>query len=529
MTESKSAQIHSGDADAPNSDHVNSSTEDVRSTSQPTVWATIKQSYKILGYCLALTAGILLYGYDMVIVSNVSSMPQFQRDYGRGLKGQLIIPSVWLSLWSVAGPIGGLFGAIAGGFVQDRIGRRFSLAIASLLSAIAVAVLYVSNLATQIDDRRAIFLVGKLVQGFAVYMVVCTAETYMSEVLPTLLRGPTLALFPIFTLVGQLVGSAVVRNALHTPGARGYLNCFLSQWPFSALSLLVSVMIPESPTHLVRQSRLDEALKAQKRLDSAEVDSMAKIQQLRASAQLGEQESAGYRECFVGVNRRRTIIVLFVNIIPNMLGLVLLAKASYFLQIIGMGANTSIMMLQVSLGLGLAANIFSFWTLSRFGRVSLIIASLGIIALLWLGMGIAGCFHGEVTVWYSAVTFCLVVVFNGAGAWPATYAVGAETSSLRLRAKTQGLGWLVNCLATGVAGLVLPYAFNPDQGALGAKTGFLFSASSIVALVITWFLVPEMRNRTPTEIERMFGNHLPTKEFRKWSPEMDEVTVRLGV
>lgn len=76
--ESKSAQVHPGDADARNSDHVNSSTEDVRSTAQPTVWATIKQSYKILSYCLALTAGILLYGYDMVIVNNVSSMPQFQ-------------------------------------------------------------------------------------------------------------------------------------------------------------------------------------------------------------------------------------------------------------------------------------------------------------------------------------------------------------------------------------------------------------------------------------------------------------------
>ncbi|RAL12918.1 proton myo-inositol cotransporter [Aspergillus homomorphus CBS 101889] len=526
--ESKTAQVESADTNASKSDHVNSSTEDIRSTSQPTLAGTIQQSYKILGYCLALTAGILLYGYDLVIVNNVSSMPQFQRDYGRELKGQLITPSVWLSLWSVAGPIGGLFGAIAGGVVQDRVGRRLSLAIASFISAVAVAVLYVSNLPTEINDRRAIFLVAKLVQGFAVYMVVCTAETYMSEVLPTMLRGPTLALFPIFTLVGQFVGSVVVRNALHTPGARGYLNCFLSQWPFSALSLLVSVLVPESPTYLIRKSRLDEALKAQRRLDTAKVDSLAKIQQLRASAQLAEQESAGYRECFVGVNRRRTIIVLFVNMIPNLLGITLLAKASYFLQIIGMSANKSIMMLQVIIGLGLAANIFSFWTLSRFGRVPLIIISLSIIAFLWLGMGISGCFDGTVNVWYSAVTFCLVVVASGTGAWPATYAVGAETSSLRLRAKTQGLGWFVNCLSTGVAGLVLPYIFNPDQGALISKTGFLFFASCVVAAVVTWFIVPEMKARTPAEIDRMFENRLPTKEFRRWSPEMDEVTVTLG-
>ncbi|PYH49733.1 putative sugar transporter [Aspergillus saccharolyticus JOP 1030-1] len=528
MMELKTAQVHSADANTTsNSDHAHSSTEDVRCIRQPALWVVIQESYKILGYCLALTAGILLYGYDMVIVNNVSSMPQFQRDYGRKLKGQLIIPSVWLSLWSVAGPIGGLFGAIAGGFVGDRVGRRLSLVIASLLSAIAVAILYVSNLPTGIDERRAVFLVGKLVQGFAVYMVVCTTETYMSEVLPTMLRGPTLALFPIFTLVGQLVGSAVVRNALHTPGPRGYLNCFLSQWPFSALALVVSVAIPESPTYLVRKSRLDAALTSQQRLDSVKADSLAKIHHLRASAHL-EKQDTGYRECFVGVNRRRTFIVLLVNMIPNQLGITFLAKGSYFLQIIGMGANASLMMLQVSIGLGLAANVLSFWTLSRFGRVTLITASLSIIAALWLGMGIAGCFRGEVTIWYSAVTLCLITFFCGAGAWPATYAVGAETSSLRLRAKTQGLGWFTNCLSTGVAGLVLPYMFNPDQLDLGSKTGFMFFASSFVALVTTWFFVPEMRNRTPNEIDRMFESHLPARKFKKWFPEVAEVTVTLG-
>lgn len=33
---------------------------------------------KTLAWCLALTSGILLYGYDLVIVGNVSSMPEFQ-------------------------------------------------------------------------------------------------------------------------------------------------------------------------------------------------------------------------------------------------------------------------------------------------------------------------------------------------------------------------------------------------------------------------------------------------------------------
>ena len=85
-----------------------------------------------------------------------------RHDFGRKLGGQLIIPSLWLGLWNVANPIGGIFGAIFGGYVQDRFGRRSSLAVASIISAIGVAIAYVSNLPGEIDGRRAVFFVAKL-------------------------------------------------------------------------------------------------------------------------------------------------------------------------------------------------------------------------------------------------------------------------------------------------------------------------------------------------------------------------------
>jgi len=43
---------------------------------------------------------------------------------------------------------------------------------------------------------------------------------------------------------------------------------------------------------------------------------------------------------------------------------------------------------------------------------------------------------------YSAVTMILVTMVAGLSVWPASYAVGAEASSLHLRAKAQGVGWL---------------------------------------------------------------------------------------
>lgn len=47
-------------------------------TSHTPLWQSIKKFPRIVGYCLALSSAILLYGYDLVIVGTVAAMPQFQ-------------------------------------------------------------------------------------------------------------------------------------------------------------------------------------------------------------------------------------------------------------------------------------------------------------------------------------------------------------------------------------------------------------------------------------------------------------------
>jgi MFS family permease len=275
------------------------------------------------------------------------------------------------------------------------------VALASIISAIGVTIAYVSNLPGGIDGRRAVFFVAKFVQGYAVNMLMCTAQTYMSEILSPTLRGPILTFFPLFTLVGQLVGSIVVFTSLKEKGPSGYSKCFISEWPFSALPLLVSILLPESPTWLIRKNRIDAARKAQRRLDSRDVDLEVNLDQLRAFIEDEEAHNhpASYLECFRGNNRRRTMIVLYANLIPQFFGLTLLAKSSYFLQIIGMGATNSLLIVEVAIASGLVANTVGMWTLSRFNRVPLLMSGIAVATIQWTGMGILGCVQGVVTIW----------------------------------------------------------------------------------------------------------------------------------
>ena len=97
-----------------------------------------------------------------------------------------------------------------------------------------------------------------------------------------------------------------------------------------------------------------------------------------------------------------------------------------------------------------------------------------------------------------------IIVSAGLGVWPASFIVRSETSSLRLRSKTSGLGWLFGGLVRCGFGIGAPYLYNPDAANLGGKTGFIFAGTSLIGLVVTWFFVPELKGLSTTEIDRLF-------------------------
>jgi MFS family permease len=323
-----------------------------------------------------------------------------RKDFGELYVGKWILPAPWLAAWNVASPLGAMGGSVFGGWLQDRIGRRRALAISSFLSALAVAIMFISYLPNDIMGRRAAFLVGKFFQGGSIGAVMAVCQTYMSEILPPTLRGSGMAFFPVFTLLGQLTGALVIFGALNAKN--GFAIAFASQWPFSFVPIVVAFLIPESPTWLVRNRRMDQAHAAQARLDPPGTDTKAVIDKLLADIEHEEQSAkVTFAQCFQGTNLRRTFIVMFSNSLPAIFGLPLLAKASYFLQLINMKANISIIFLILGIVLGLISNCVSVWVMSRVGRRSLVLVSLVISSALWLSMGIANCFTITPAVtWY---------------------------------------------------------------------------------------------------------------------------------
>lgn len=299
-----------------------------------------------------------------------------------------------------------MVGSLAAGWVHDRFGRRWSLALGSFIAVVGVAICFTSSFPESITARRYVFLLGKFFEGKSSGMVICTAQTYISEISPHSLRAPSFALFPVFILTGQLLGAIVLFSQIHISTPRGYLSCIASQWAFSIALFIAAAIIPESPTWLLRKSRTELAVKSQRRLQNNKADPDAVVEELVAVLEKEKLESlnAGsvtFAQCFAGTNRRRVLIIIFANLLPQVFGTTFLANASYFFQTIGMDPTLAVKLLQVGLAIGLVANFISIWTLSAFGRRPLMTITLVICGLLYLGMGIAGIWEGEITLWYA--------------------------------------------------------------------------------------------------------------------------------
>lgn len=102
------------------------------------------------------------------------------------------------------------------------------------------------------------------------------------------------------------------------------------------------------------------------------------------------------------------------------------------------------------------------------------------------------------------------------GVWPASYVITGESSSLRLKAKTTGVAWAVGGASNLLFSMGTPYIYNDDAGNLGAKIGYVWVGICGATFVLAYFVLPEMLDRTPLQLDQMFEERISACNFSKW-------------
>ncbi|CAG9936184.1 unnamed protein product [Clonostachys rosea f. rosea IK726] len=484
-------------------------------------WRAVRKHPWVFIYCfvIAIVAGAL--GFQGSTLGAVTGGEKFTEDYGDTDKdGEKYLSSVWLSIWQAVPPICGAFGCILGGWVQDRIGRKFTLMGVGIFNAVSVAFLVFSHALPALNSRRGILTVGMGIQGLANSGLQVVAFTYVSEISTESMRDGNMVMMPLCSLLGQFVGSAFMGVATKLDGKNKYIVPFAVGWIVGVVTVPLSLIIPDSAVFLVRSGQEARAIRTIQRLLSKKVNAYIELDKIRHAVDEERMvtKDATYISCFKGINLRRTLIVVLVSAFPAILGLDILSNAPVFLATIGIESETTrVTFMAVGIIIAIVCLGVGTWIGTIVGLRRATVVSLVFAAIAWTVMGVSGFFGGGAAPWIGAVSLYGTLISGGLGCWPASFAYMGSLSSLQLRALTQGLSGVASSAASALMSAVLPQLFREDAANLGAKVGFVFTGTCLLGAGLSWLYLPEIKGRTVHELDKMFEARLPTRRFRGWN------------
>lgn len=301
----------------------------------------------------------------------------------------------------------------------------------------------------------------------------------------------------------------------------GYKIPFALQWMWPVPLAIGIALAPESPWWLVRKERTDDARHALHRLTvpgrDPNFNADETIAMIRSTNELEKRMTSGtsYRDCFRGVERRRTEIVCFTWAAQSLCGSALMGYSTYFYEQAGMSADNAFTMSMVLYILGAIGTISSWPLMTRFGRRTLYVSGLGIQMILLLIIGFLGIISREsIPAQWAIGSLLLAYTFTyDATVGPICYSLVSEMSSTRLRTKTIVLARNLYNICGLITNTINPRMLNPSAWDWGAKAGFFWAGMCFLCLLWAFFRLPEPKGRTYAELDLLFELETPARKF----------------
>ncbi|MEU8620509.1 MFS transporter [Streptomyces sp. NPDC048623] len=379
--------------------------------------------------------------------------------------------------------IGMLLGALAAGWLGDRIGRVRTVAL-------GVGITGLASLAVAFSGSIETFSLFRFVQGLGIGGVVPVAATYINEIARSDKRGRFVLLYEMIFPAGLAAATLVAVWVVPHLGWR-------AMFVIGTIPVLLAAVLPrqvaESPRWLLARGRVQEAEEVITHIEAEVARSAAEALPAPASGLSDEASTGRLRDLFRGRYLRRTVVLSglwFVAYYVNHGISVWLP--SLYTKTFGLDLTTALVYTLLSNVTGLLGTLVVALLIDRVGRRPALVGalvgtglSLGVLALAGASSG------GQVAVFASCTTFFLYAVNAG------LYLYSPELYPTSNRAKGAAFGGVWNRL-----GVILgPVAVGAILGA-GGSLALVFAQLAVVGAVgaaIACFAV-ETKGRTLEEL-----------------------------
>ena len=434
-----------------------------------------------------------LFGYDQGVISGALT----------GIKSTFALSPLVVEVVTSWVTLGALLGAVAGGELADRIGRKRAVLIAGAL--------FTSGAAVQaLAPVTEILVAGRLIIGLGVGVAAVAAPLYAAELSPAAWRGRFVSAYQLAITIGIFLAYLIDGWLSSDESWRAMLGAAAVP---GLLLFVVALVAPESPRWLMKMSRRSEAAIELKKVSpdmkiEVELDSIAlALSHASKGATWGEALSPEWR--------RPLMVGLGLAIFQQVTGIN--AIIYYADQIFGAAgfateaSRTTVTTWAIG-GVNVLATLIAVAFIDRWGRRKLLLAGLigmtaslivvgGALRFITLAAPVAASAASAGPSVAGIVTLVGLVAFIVSFAFslgPVVWTVINEIFPGRIRGRAVAICTAVNW---GSAFLVSQF-FLSLVDAIGSSLAFwLFALLSGVGWVWVWVYVPETKGQSLEQIQ----------------------------
>ncbi|XP_050174424.1 solute carrier family 2, facilitated glucose transporter member 11-like isoform X2 [Myiozetetes cayanensis] len=475
-----------------------------------------------LAVCAVGIGGTFQYGYNVSIINAPTQhIHKFLNETWTSRYQKELNPDLLTFLWSVIASIfslGGLCGALMGGSMAIRLGRKGALLMNNII-AILASILMGLSYPTGLFE---LLIAGRFLIGINTGIGFCVQPLYIGEIAPKHLRGGLAMGTSIFLTGGILTGQIIgLRELL---GGEKHWPLLLSSSCFPAFAqLLFLPWFPESPRYLLID-RGDElsCAKALKRFHgSAEYRREMEDIQRESSALDGEKPKKPW-QLFTDRGVRWQLITVIVMTIGQQLSGInaIYFYATYIFEAAGISAEK---IPYVTLGTGACECLTALscgLLIDYVGRRYLIIGGY-LLMTLWCIVLTFSLTYQDLYPWVPYVSMMSIFAFIlsfGLGPGGITNTLIAELFVQSSRPAAYMIGGTLSWISFFTIGMLFPFIVN------GLKQYcflvFLLECSFVAAFI--FLVIPETKNKSFLEIKKEFHKLNFGRNTRKKETELYE-------
>jgi MFS transporter, sugar porter (SP) family len=435
------------------------------------------------------TFGGLLFGYDTGVINGALS--SMKVELGIGPVGEGFVTASLL--------LGAAFGAIGGGRIADKVGRKPTIHWLA-------AIFFVATLGTVLAPNLGVMVPSRFILGLAVGAASALVPVYLAELAPTERRGMISGRNEVAIVIGQLLAftiNAIIGSVWAHPSV---WRLMLAVCTIPAVCLFIGMMrVPESPRWLITEGRDEEALAVLMEVRPEE-RARAELAAIRNEAQAeANLAKASWKDLRIPWIRRLVIIGVGVGIAQQLPGHnSIMYYGTEVLTMAGFSANAALV---ANVGNGILAVLgtaLCFLLIDRFPRRKLILLGFALTTTIHALIVAASSLLPDGTT-KAVVILVLMVTFIGCMQCFLNMPMWVLMSEL-FPQRLRGLGMGLSVFALWIMNTVITFLFPILVARIEIKGTFLiFVFLGLIAIAWIKFMVPETGNRSLEQLEKDFS------------------------